>query len=347
MRTRSTVVIAGLLFLSGVAVLCAVGVARRQQPLPLTEGDVFAPGSAIADEVVFLSDRDGVTDLYRSDAAGTIHRLTVTSEEESWPALSPDGTQLAYAVRGQRYWSIHLLDLVTGRSKVVVRTRYEPSALSLSSDHAMVAYVEQRSNDRTAVMVADTRATDISQVALGADQPFWLYHDEAIGYREGDALVFRPRSMDTVSFGQSVTRTGLIGATAAPGAARDIIGLSDRDGTVRWFRITISSTDETSLETFPLSLERALVARPADGDSVTVLDRTSQTDTPNPLWLVDLSSGDVRQLTDRARAVQWAPDGSIVAYAQPTADQSHVVLHRPTAAQDDIVISASWLTVAP
>ncbi len=63
------------------------------------EGADFDPTVA-GDVVVFVSDRDGNEELYRTTLVGGAEvRLTKTSVPEKHPALSPDGTRLAF-VRG-------------------------------------------------------------------------------------------------------------------------------------------------------------------------------------------------------------------------------------------------------
>jgi Tol biopolymer transport system component len=62
---------------------------------PADDGDP----TAAAGTVVFVSFRSGNADLYSVPlAGGTATRLTTTPRNESTPALSPDGTKLAYAL---------------------------------------------------------------------------------------------------------------------------------------------------------------------------------------------------------------------------------------------------------
>jgi len=75
-----------------LAVLLASGVA-----LVGTRETVRAASPGTSDKIVFTSERDGGSDVYlmNSDGSGQT-RLTYTAESESQPAISPDGTKIAF-----------------------------------------------------------------------------------------------------------------------------------------------------------------------------------------------------------------------------------------------------------
>jgi Tol biopolymer transport system component len=53
-------------------------------------------GGAAA-HIVFVTDRDGVADIYVMDVDGTNpHRLTHSQGEDAWPSYSPDGSKILY-----------------------------------------------------------------------------------------------------------------------------------------------------------------------------------------------------------------------------------------------------------
>lgn len=53
--------------------------------------------SESANHIVFVSDRDGIADIYVMNADGTsLRRLTHSSGEDAWPSFSPDGKQVLY-----------------------------------------------------------------------------------------------------------------------------------------------------------------------------------------------------------------------------------------------------------
>jgi len=116
-----------------------------------TVGSVF--WSAHDERVYFTSDRhgDGRPDLYAADiTTGAIERISTTPEAQMiFPALSPDGTRIAY-VDG-RDQSLRVHDVATGRSRHIVDQVYGNAmgAPSWSADGSTVAFAElQAANSR-------------------------------------------------------------------------------------------------------------------------------------------------------------------------------------------------------
>lgn len=116
-----------------------------------TVGTVF--WGAHDGRVYFTSDRhgDGRPDLYAADtASGDIERISTTAEAQMiFPAMSPDGTRIAY-VDG-RDQSLRVHDVATGQSRHVVDQVYGNAmgAPSWSADGSTVAFAEiQAANSR-------------------------------------------------------------------------------------------------------------------------------------------------------------------------------------------------------
>lgn len=78
--------------------------------------------------VVFSSNRDGNHDIFRFDLAdGTLRKITTHAHTETYPRISPDGTQLVFARAHQPWvsqrnlfaWDVYLLDLESGEERKV------------------------------------------------------------------------------------------------------------------------------------------------------------------------------------------------------------------------------------
>ena len=122
-----------------------------ESPVRLTDerdtvGSVF--WGAHDGRVYFTSDRhgDGRPDLYAADiTSGVIERISTTAEAQMvFPALSPDGTRIAY-VDG-RDQSLRVHDVATGQSRHIVDQVYGNAmgAPSWSADGSTVAFAELR-----------------------------------------------------------------------------------------------------------------------------------------------------------------------------------------------------------
>jgi TolB protein len=63
-------------------------------------------------EVVFLSWRDGNTEIYRLNATnGTLHRLTDHPADDRDPAWSPDGQWIAFISNRDGSYDIYVMDI--------------------------------------------------------------------------------------------------------------------------------------------------------------------------------------------------------------------------------------------
>lgn len=108
------------LTLSGVAENCTVDGENTLEvtilPEETTSKDVQVTCKLVLkDKIVFVSDRDEQADLYIMGPEGNnVSRLTNTPEEERYPAISPDGTQVVFWQQdpsaGSSYGSIWIIN---------------------------------------------------------------------------------------------------------------------------------------------------------------------------------------------------------------------------------------------
>jgi TolB protein len=139
-----------------ITVLPACGPGRlTPTPVPVTESSVpsatllptptspsIVPDTSGAQGVLLLSlTESGFAHLFAfSPATLTLTRLTSDPWDDITPALSPDGTRLAFASRRNGYWDIYTLNLQTGETLRLTDTLEYDAAPSWSPDGAWVVY---------------------------------------------------------------------------------------------------------------------------------------------------------------------------------------------------------------
>jgi unsaturated rhamnogalacturonyl hydrolase len=86
---------------------------RRSRLTYPASNDTHPAFSADGDRIVFLSDRDGRSDVFRGwITGGSVVNLTRTSSaDEDTPVISPDGLKVAFASNRSGDWDILLMDL--------------------------------------------------------------------------------------------------------------------------------------------------------------------------------------------------------------------------------------------
>jgi TolB protein len=123
-----------------------------QSPVPQDPTDTVVPvslgngGSPIenlrAQGVLFLSMRDG--DHIHLFAYHPLYlplaRITNQAWDDITPAISPDGTHLAYSSRQNGYWDIYILDLVSGKQERITDSPEYEAYPTWSPDGQWIAY---------------------------------------------------------------------------------------------------------------------------------------------------------------------------------------------------------------
>ena len=99
------------------------------------------PMAAMQDALVFSITEDGYAHLFAyAPASLPLTRLTGDRWNDSAPALSPDGSTLAFASDRNEYWDLYLLELASGAVTRVTDTSNYESAPSWSPDGLWLAY---------------------------------------------------------------------------------------------------------------------------------------------------------------------------------------------------------------
>lgn len=97
-----------------------------------------------ADSLAVVAMPDGLyTHLFAfhpTGRSGRFTRLTNSPWDDIHPALSPDGTRLAYSSRQNGYWDLYILDLTTGAQVRITDTAEYDGSPSWSPDGKWLAY---------------------------------------------------------------------------------------------------------------------------------------------------------------------------------------------------------------
>lgn len=196
MRPLAWSVLLGVLLLGSAAWL-AMG--RKETPLP----------ADLAGQLVFVSDRPGVDTLYaRRLPDGEGRRLTHLAEPIAAPALSPDGTRVAFATGGR----IGVLTLATGAVRILTlgvdwrdeMPAWRPDAEALvvcarrpgeeNRDLHLLAPLDPKGTETLRQPLTLTRGLDETEPAFGPDGSFVVFVREDNLFRTGLAEE-RPRRL--------------------------------------------------------------------------------------------------------------------------------------------------------
>ncbi len=115
-------------------------------PVPLHIGNPGAAASLQEQGVLLLALRDGENVhlfAYHPDLL-PLTRITDTAWDEIHPALSPDGTRLAYSSHQDGYWDLYIRNLQTGEIERVTETMDYEGSPTWSPDGQWLAYEAYR-----------------------------------------------------------------------------------------------------------------------------------------------------------------------------------------------------------
>ncbi len=124
-------------------------------------------------------------------------RLTNTPWDEMTPALSPDGTRLAYSARQNGYWDLFILDLSSGNITRVTDTPEFESSPTWSPDGLWLAY-ERFDGTNLDIFIQQVNPDDPQVVQLTSDpsvdrSPAWSPSGREIAFvstRTGDEEIW-------------------------------------------------------------------------------------------------------------------------------------------------------------
>ncbi len=111
-------------------------------PQPVSAGGQAANDHSLADGLAILSaDENGYARLFAYlPGKSPLVRLTAGAWDDMTPALSPDGTRLAFASNRSGVWDLYLMDLATGETTRLTNTDTYDAHPSWSPDGLWLAY---------------------------------------------------------------------------------------------------------------------------------------------------------------------------------------------------------------
>ncbi len=140
-------------------------------PLP-TETATPLPVSLKSGEqdwMLLSLEENGYAHLFAYDPASlSLIRLTSGAWNDVTPALSPDGTRLAFASNRNGFWDLYLLDLASGQVAQITNTPEYDSSPSWSPDLAWLAY-ETYLNDNLEIAILSLTNPDQKPILLTED----------------------------------------------------------------------------------------------------------------------------------------------------------------------------------
>ncbi|MGM0546121.1 MAG: TolB family protein [Bacteroidota bacterium] len=243
---------------------------------------------ALKDKIVFASDREDQTDLYSMNPDGNnVKRLTETSGEERYPAISPDGTQVVFWQQnpsaGSNYGTIRIINADGSSPKKLTEQEYGATHPVWSPDGKEIAFSQGK---KIRVMNADgTERKAITDDTNYDFAPSWS--------PDGESFVF---------------------SSDGENSSRDIyvldIGESGRT----------NLTDNDFYNNYPAwspdGNKIAFLSNESDPDDIyTALDLyIMDVDGNNREKIADLAIAAVRS-GDKASTPSWSPDGSKIVIA--------------------------------
>jgi TolB protein len=131
-------------------------------------------------------------------------RLTNTPWDDISPAVSPDGTSIAFASRGNGFWDIYILNLETGTITPVTTTQTYDGSPSWSPDGQWLAY-ETYVDDSLEIAIQSLTDLNSAPIVLTDDpgidcSPSWSPNGREIAFmstRSGDEEIWLARLDET------------------------------------------------------------------------------------------------------------------------------------------------------
>ena len=115
------------------------------------------------EQILFVSGRHGNDEIYRQFPGGRTQRLTFDEGRDLHPALSPDGTKMAYVSTIDKVFEIAVLDFKSGKSQQLTfspKSNFHPT---WSPDGSRIAFSSERDGDFD-IFVMDSTGKNVTKM---------------------------------------------------------------------------------------------------------------------------------------------------------------------------------------
>jgi TolB protein len=161
--------------------LAAVAGGNTEEPQsasPIDNPPVETPIPAASGHIIFISNRDGQSDLYMTTPDGAeMTRLTVGAsvDESGAPQLSPDGTRVAFAATIGNNTDIYAVDIASNAITRITDAQGRDSSHSWSPDGGRILFESFRDGNLEiyAVDADGSNPTRLTNDSVGDSNPLW------------------------------------------------------------------------------------------------------------------------------------------------------------------------------
>ncbi len=286
----------------------------------------FAALLAYAEEqILFVSGEVRKSEIYRQFPGGQTERLTFNSGNDGHPALSPDGTKMAYFTTINRVFQIAVLDFESGESQQLTFSRWPKSNFhpTWSPDGSRIAFSSEQDGDFD-IYIMDANGKNVTNMtdnSSGDDgSPHWSPVSQKVVFtsnRDGaadeiyllDAQTGIQRRLTTSSYGAGYPKWSPKGSLIAYlSAERPVIP------PLTW-AIWRVKADGTNLEALVTEGDRNSHPKYSpDGKRIAFV---SEKDSNTDIYALNLETQEVTRLTIHLgydSHPDWSPGGEQIAF---------------------------------
>ena len=149
------------------------------------------PKPPISGLVVFVSNRDGNYDIYSSNLIGVANRVTFDPNNDTQPALSPDGTRIAFTSNRDGNNEIYLMSISGGDLVNLTKHPADDQYPTWAPDGRWIAFTTNRDGNQEIykVRVDGSELQNLSENPANDLQPTW-FTDKGLFVATGEWIAF-------------------------------------------------------------------------------------------------------------------------------------------------------------
>jgi Tol biopolymer transport system component len=303
---------------------------------PVVEVPTETPIPMPSGHIVFVSDRDGVMNLYMASPDG-VEQIRLTLSDAKDPSVSPDGTKVAFVSTVDNNMDIYILDIPSRNITRVTDALEKDSAPSWSPDGSRLAFESFRDGNFE-IYITNIDGSNVIRLTndpAGDSNPIWSPRSDEIAFvsnRFGNADILILTTNGSVS-----TLTTNVAPDSAPAWSPDAsmiafktysdtlanICLIGRDG-LNQRCVTTAPSEYSAPIWSPNGATVAVSAKQSAGHGITIFNISDGS-------VVELNSASVEPLGTPI----WSPDGLRVAFQAQT--EGNMELYMATVATNEFL----------